>query len=140
MKRRTLLMAAGLAATCLSAGGLVALAANRAGEKPPMMLVHNVFFSLNESTLENRDKLVAACHKYLSGHPGTVFYCAGPVAAELDRSVNDRDWDVGLHLIFENMAAHDAYQVHPRHLAFIEENKATWKKVRVFDSHAAAAE
>jgi hypothetical protein len=39
-----------------------------------------------------------------------------------------------LHVVFENRAAHDAYQTAPRHLKFIEENKATWKKVRVFDS------
>jgi hypothetical protein len=32
------------------------------------------------------------------------------------------------------MADHDAYQQHPRHIQFIEENKPSWKKVRVFDS------
>ena len=54
--------------------------------------------------------------------------------SDLDRSVNDRDFDVGLHLVFKDRAAHDLYQNAPRHLQFIEENKATWKKVRVFDS------
>lgn len=103
-----------------------------------MLLVHNVYFSLNESTPANRQKLVEACKKYLSDHSGTVFFAAGTVA-DLDRPVNDRDFDVGLHVIFKDRASHDAYQVAPTHLKFIEENKATWKKVRVFDSDASGA-
>ena len=46
----------------------------------------------------------------------------------------NRDFDVGLHIVFQNRAAHDEYQVAPRHKEFIEENKGNWKKVRVFDS------
>lgn len=102
------------------------------------MLAHNVFFSLNEPTPENRQKLVEACQKYLSNHPGTVFFAAGTVA-DYDRPVNDRDFDVGLHLIFKDHAAHDAYQTAPLHEKFIAENKATWKKVRVFDSDVVGA-
>jgi hypothetical protein len=56
-----------------------------------------------------------------------MFFACGGVS-DLNRSVNDRDWDVGLHIIFKNRAAHDQYQ------EFIQENKASWKKVRVFDS------
>ena len=44
-----------------------------------MMLAHNVFFSLNDPTPANRQKLVDACKKYLSSHPGTVFFAAGVV-------------------------------------------------------------
>jgi hypothetical protein len=102
------------------------------------MLVHNVYFALNEPTPANRRKLIESCQKYLTGHPGTVFYAAGTVC-DLDRPVNVRDWDVGLHVVFQDRAAHDAYQVAPRHVAFVNENKATWKQVRVFDSDAGAA-
>lgn len=104
-----------------------------------MLLVHNVYFSLKEPTDANRKKLLEACHRYLSGHPGTAFYAAGALA-DLDRPVNDRDFDVGLHVIFKDRAAHDAYQTSPKHLQFIEENKADWTKVRVFDSDAGGAE
>ncbi len=107
-------------------------------QKEPM-LAHNVYFSLKESNAANREKLVAACQKYLTGHPGTVFFAAGTVA-DLDRPVNDRDFDVGLHLIFESREAHDRYQTDPRHLEFIEENKETWAKVRVFDSDVHSSE
>jgi hypothetical protein len=55
--------------------------------------------------------------------------------ADFDRPVNDRDFDVSLHLVFKDHASHDAYQTAPLHEQFIAENKATWKKVRVFDSN-----
>ena len=50
------------------------------------------------------------------------------------RAVNDQDWDVGLHLVFTDKAAHDAYQEDPMHVKFVEENKPGWAAVRVFDS------
>jgi hypothetical protein len=102
-------------------------------------LAHMVFFTLAEDTKANRESLIAACTKYLKGHEGTVYYSAGSVADDLDRDVNDRDFDIGLHLVFANKAAHDKYQTHPRHLEFIEKNKQLWAKVRVFDSYVPAA-
>ncbi|HVC93336.1 MAG TPA: Dabb family protein [Pirellulales bacterium] len=102
------------------------------------MLAHTVYFTLHEPTPENRRNLVESCHKHLSCHPGTVFYAAG-TPADLDRPVNVRDWDVGLHVIFLDRAAHDAYQVAPAHLKFVEENKPSWKQVRVFDSDVSGA-
>jgi hypothetical protein len=99
-----------------------------------MLLAHNVYFALHDSSDAATARLVAACKKYLAGHPGTVFFACGTRARDFVRPVNDRDFDVSLHIIFESQAAHDAYQAAPRHEQFIEENKATWKKVRVFDS------
>ncbi len=101
---------------------------------PPPMIVHNVYFTLHENSPAARQKLVGACRKYLTDHPGVVYFSAGVLCETLARPVNDREFDVGLHVVFRTMADHDAYQQHPRHLQFIEENKATWKKVRVFDS------
>jgi len=101
------------------------------------MLAHQVYFTLSEATPATRASLVEACHKYLTDHPGTVFFAAGTLAP-YDRSVNDRDFDVALHVIFQNRAAHDAYQTAPRHLEFIKEQKANWKRVRVFDSDVTA--
>ena len=103
------------------------------------MLSHNVFFKLKESDDASREVLINACHKFLSGHPGVVFYAAGSLAGEFDRGVNVRDFDVALHLVFADRAAHDAYQEHPRHQQFVEENRETWAEVRVFDSWVADA-
>ncbi len=97
-------------------------------------LAHMVYFTLKDKSPEAKKKLVDACKKYLAKHPGTVFFAAGTLCEELDREVNDRAFDVGLHLVFKDKASHDKYQDAPLHLQFIEENKSNWEKVRVFDS------
>ena len=101
-------------------------------------IAHMVFFKLNDNSPKAKAQLVAACDKYLSGHPGTVYYSAGVRAEEMKREVNDQAFDVALHVVFKDKAAHDAYQEHPRHLKFIEENRANWAGVRVFDSYVPA--
>ena len=78
--------------------------------------------------------LFDACRKYLSGHTGTALYAVGTLTPDLTRPVNDRDFHIALHVIFESRQAHDDYQVSERHLQFIEENKESWEQVRVFDS------
>lgn len=103
--------------------------------KADQLVIHNVYFTLAESTPANREKLVAACRKYLVNHPGVVYFACGTLVPDLERDLNVRDWDVGLHIIFENRAAHDRYQPAPDHLKFIEENRSSWKQVRVFDSY-----
>lgn len=134
---RLALAAFALVAVVWSAADLVL---NRSLEKQALaaepskpMLAHNVFFTLAESSPANREKLVAGCQKWLTDHPGVVFFAVG-TPSDLNRPVNDRDFDVGLHVIFEDRAAHDTYQDAERHLKFIEENKHLWNKVRVFDS------
>lgn len=99
-----------------------------------MLLAHNVYFTLYDNSDAAVDALVSACHRYLKDHPGVVFFAAGKVAMNLARPVNDRMFQVALHVVFANQEAHDAYQTAPDHLKFIEENKAGWKQVRVFDS------
>lgn len=98
------------------------------------MIGHMVYFKLKASSPESKQKLVDACKKYLSDHDGTVFFSAGVMGEPFKREVNDRDWDVALHLVFVDKAAHDKYADHPEHLKFIDENKDNWAKVRVFDS------
>ncbi len=98
------------------------------------MLAHNVYFTLNDPTDEAVQTLVDSCNKYLSGHPGTTYFSVGKLVPDLNRPVNDLDFHVGLHVIFATRADHDVYQTAERHLQFIEENKASWKQVRVFDS------
>src|SRR5687767_14564303 len=102
--------------------------------QPTKLLGHMVYFTLKDRTPQNVEALVASCKKHLTGHPGTIFFGAGSLVPDLTRPVNDRDFDVALQVIFDSRASHDAYQIAPRHLQFIEENKPTWAKVRVFDA------
>jgi hypothetical protein len=100
------------------------------------MLIHNVYFTLHDRSPAARQRLLDACQKYLSEHEGIVFFAVATLAEELQREVNVRDFDVGLHIAFTDQAMHDQYQAHPRHQQFVAENKATWQQVRVFDSVA----
>jgi hypothetical protein len=97
-------------------------------------LAHNVFFTLHDASPTARQTLLDACRKYLTGHPGMVAFACGTLAEGLDRPVNDRGFDVALHIIFQDRAAHDAYQDAPGHHQFVAEGRANWKQVRVFDS------
>ena len=103
-------------------------------QQGPSALAHDVYFSLNDASALARAELVAACRKHLTGHEGTLSFSVGVLAADLARPVNDRDFDIALHITFESRAAHDAYQEHPRHKQFIAEQQKNWKRVRVFDS------
>jgi hypothetical protein len=98
------------------------------------LLAHNVYFTLKDRSPAARQKLLAACKKHLTGHPGEVFFACGSLCEALNRPVNDRDFDVALHIVFQDQAAHDAYQDAPRHHQFVAEGKDNWAKVRVFDS------
>ena len=85
------------------------------------MLAHIVYFTLTDRSEESKAKLVAACKQYLTGHPGLVYFACGTLCTELNREVNDMDFDVALHLVFQTKADHDVYQVAPRHNVFVAE-------------------
>jgi hypothetical protein len=95
---------------------------------------HLVYFSLRDNSPAAIERLVASCREHLSGHSGTVLFAAGTRDPEMVRDVNDKQFDVALQLVFSSRAAHDAYQIDPRHAKFISENKANWASVRVFDA------
>lgn len=97
------------------------------------MLSHAVYFTLKDRSPAAAQALVESCRKHLTGHPGERYFSVG-TCASYDRQVNDRDFDVALLIVFESHAAHDAYQVAPRHEQFIAENATAWAKVRVFDA------
>ncbi|NBO20259.1 MAG: Dabb family protein [Proteobacteria bacterium] len=101
------------------------------------MLAHHVYFTLKDRSPDAAARLVASAREHLSGHPGTLAFAVGTVAA-FDRQVNDRDFDVALTIVFDSHAAHDAYQKAERHDRFLAESAATWARVRVFDADLAA--
>ncbi|HMF36552.1 MAG TPA: Dabb family protein, partial [Isosphaeraceae bacterium] len=60
------------------------------------MLAHSVFFSLHDNSPAAIKKLVDACKTYLPDHAGVLYFAVGTLNPELDRPVNDRDFDVAL--------------------------------------------
>ena len=127
-----------LAAAAIALPAL-AVAARPAAKAEPR-LAHMVFFTLKDRSPESRAKFVASCQKYLTGHPGALHVSFGTIAEDVVEPVSDRDFDVALHVVFENKAANATYQKSKRHVEFVEENKAKFAKVRVFDSYLAPEE
>ena len=132
--RRTIFLASAGVVAIFTYALLQDLQPSQAQQKDGMVLSHDVYFTLKDNSPAAKAKLVAACVKYLKGHEGEVFFAAGPRAESLKREVNDVEFDVALHIVFKDVAAHDKYAVAKRHVQFIDENKDNWKKVRVFDS------
>jgi hypothetical protein len=97
------------------------------------MLVHTVFFWLKKGAPKSAAKaLVADCRKYLQT-PTVRHLWAAPPARTPVRDVVDATYDVGLTVVFDDVAGHDAYQEHPDHKAFIARNKKHWLRVVVYD-------
>jgi hypothetical protein len=98
------------------------------------MLVHSVYFWLKPKlTAAKRAGFRAEVEK-LAAIPTIGKIYIGEPASLAVRSVTDRSFDLALTILFKNAAAHDAYQVHPIHIAFVERNNASWSKVQVYDS------
>ncbi len=100
-------------------------------------LAHIVFFTLEDGSAEARRKFVNACQTSLSHEPGIQYFAVGERGEEFQRAVNEQQYHVGLHVVFESRAAHDAYQEAPKHLQFIAENKGKWQNVQIFDTYLA---
>ena len=98
------------------------------------MHLHNVYFSLKDQSPEAMQSLIDDCTTYLSTQTGVLSFSCGILESELDRPVNDRDFNVSLHILFETRADHDAYQTEEQHQIFIDRNKDNWANVRVFDT------
>jgi hypothetical protein len=58
----------------------------------------------------------------------------GVPAGTAARPVIDHSFDVALIVQCQDVAAHDAYQVDPIHLAFVERFKTFWIRVQIYDS------
>ena len=127
-------LAGGCFCPCEQAGSCDEEQCRLVGEREPMKVAHNVYFTLKEDSAAARHKLVADCYAYLQGQPGIEYFAAGAIVEEHERAVNVRDWDVGLHIIFDSKTAHDAYQNAGDHHAFIDANQDNWEQVRVFDT------
>jgi hypothetical protein len=98
------------------------------------MLVHSVYFWLRPAlTPAERAHFRSEVQKLSAVRTVEKLYVGAP-ASIAKRDVTDRSFDVALTILFRDGAAHDAYQVDPIHLAFVEGNKASWTKVQVFDS------
>ncbi len=98
------------------------------------MLVHNVFVTLKDGSSESVDSFLAASREFLEACPEVVFSTCGTLVEDLVRPVNDRDFHVGIHVVFMDRGTHDAYQLSDLHQKFIADHKDGWAQARVFDT------
>lgn len=117
------------------AATLVTAAVTRSAERAEPQLAHMVFFALKDHSQESRDKFIASCQKYLSGHDGTVYFSVGTLAEDVKEPVSVLDFDVALHLVLKNKDAKLKYLASERHKQFLDENKEKFSGARVFDSY-----
>jgi hypothetical protein len=102
------------------------------------MLIHSVYFWLKpDLSAAERAHFRSEVKKLAAVETIEKIYVARP-ASIAERSVTERSFDLALTILFLDGPAHDAYQVDPIHLAFVEGNKSSWTKVQVFDSDEAA--
>ena len=97
------------------------------------MFVHVVLFWLNDGTSEaQRRALEGDCFELLGKIKSVRNLWAGR-AAMTPREVVDNSYDLGLCVVLDDTAGHDAYQVDPLHKEFIARNKPNWERVQVYD-------
>jgi hypothetical protein len=118
-------------ALILSFGGGVS---GHSDDAPSKWMSHQVLFALKDNSAEAKKAFVASCKKYLSKHPGAVFYAAGERAEEIKSAVNDKEFDIALNLVFKDEAAFAKYRDSEVHKKFVTENINNFAKVRVFDA------
>lgn len=82
------------------------------------MFSHIVVFWTKDDP-QAAEKLAEAAHRLLQPIPGILSFHVGRMVPS-SRSVVDQSYQVALNLTFANKKAEEEYQVHPRHIEFVE--------------------
>ncbi|UKT65703.1 Dabb family protein [Pedobacter mucosus] len=97
------------------------------------MIAHHVLFWLKaDITIEQKEAFLKSLQTLENIEVVKNFHIGTP--AKIERAVVDVTYTFSLILFFEDMAAHDTYQVHPLHKAFLDEFKIHFEKVIIYDA------
>lgn len=97
------------------------------------MFSHVVVFWTDPEKPNSADELEAGARHYLQPIPGIVHFHVGRMVPS-HRPVVDQTYQVALNVIFNNKQDHDAYQIHPLHLEFVEKVfKKVCRRVLIYD-------
>lgn len=98
------------------------------------MIAHHVLFWLKaDTTPEQKAAFKKGLESLEKIEVVKTFHVGTP--APIDRAVVDTTYTFSLILFFEDLAAHDVYQVHPIHKAFLEEFRIHFEKVVIYDAN-----
>jgi len=97
------------------------------------MIAHHVLFWLKADTTEQQKQAFRQGLQSLEGievikniHIGTP--------APIERAVVDTTYTFSLVVFFDDLAAHDVYQVHEVHKAFLDRFRELFDKVIIYDA------
>jgi hypothetical protein len=95
------------------------------------MLTHHVLFWLKADTSEEKKQAFRQGLESLKDiETIKSIYIGTP--SPIDRPVVDTTYSFSLLIVFEDLAAHDVYQVHNLHKAFLDEFRSLFV---IYDSH-----
>lgn len=97
------------------------------------MIVHNVFFWLKPDLSADQVSQFRQGLESLKGMDFLEGVYIGTPADTGDRPAIERGYSFGLTVLFKEMAAHDQYQTHPLHTAFLQQFAPYWDKVLIYD-------
>jgi len=97
------------------------------------MLAHHVLFWLKPDTSDAEKQAFREGLQSLEDIGSVKSFHIGTPSA-IDRAVVDRSYTFSLLIFFEDLAAHDAYQVDPVHKAFLTRFSPTFERVVIYDA------
>ena len=98
------------------------------------MLVHTVYFWLKPDLTPAQKAEFRKGVESLAGIKAVEAVYVGTPAKTEKRPVIDDTYSIGLTVLCKDLAAQDAYQVHPLHLAFVNTFKPFWSRVQIYDA------
>jgi hypothetical protein len=97
------------------------------------MIAHHVLFWLKaDMSVEEKQAFRNSLHS-LAGIEVVKNLHVG-VPAAIERAVVDTTYTFSLTLFFEDLNAHNVYQVHPLHEAFLDGFRSYFEKVIIYDA------
>jgi hypothetical protein len=96
---------------------------------------HMFFFQLVDTSRDLVQAFTDLCVEYLGQHPGQRHFSVGVRALEINRDVSGTNFEVSVHMIFDNIAAFQAYSNSDKHKKFITESAGMSPERIVYDSY-----
>jgi hypothetical protein len=99
------------------------------------MLVHTVVFWLRPdlSPAEREAFRVEGLESLRPIASVSALYVGTPAPIP-PRPVVDASYSYAITALFQDVAAHDAYQIDPVHKAFVARFKSSWERVQIYDA------
>jgi hypothetical protein len=97
------------------------------------MFVHSVYFWLKPALTKEQQEQFWAGVRSLSAI-ASIKECFIGAPAATERPIIDRSYSCALVVVFDDDAAHEAYQVDPLHDRFRAECANLWEKVLIYDA------